>query len=182
MSRSYSLFFAILIVAMASFISAQTTTKTDHQKPQTETKSAEHAAPSKPTTKLEKTTLQQVWDAWSTLKPENAAKFYGKGKEHVFFDIAPLKYNGWDEYEKGAAPMLASWKSLKATVNDDAQVHNSGEWAWSVATVNADIVSKDGKAQSMVMRWTAIWHNHGGANWVIAHEHVSVPLSEPEKK
>ena len=42
----------------------------------------------------DKTLMQEIWDAWSTLDPGNAAKFYAKGP-HVFFDIAPLKYGSW---------------------------------------------------------------------------------------
>jgi len=45
----------------------------------------------------DKAYLQKVWDGWSTLDPANVAKFYATGP-HVFFDIAPLKYNSWDEY------------------------------------------------------------------------------------
>ena len=36
---------------------------------------------------------------WATLDPANVAMFYAKGP-HTFFDIAPLKYDSWDAYEK----------------------------------------------------------------------------------
>ncbi len=48
----------------------------------------------------DKSYLQKIWDGWSTLDPANTEKYYAKGS-NVFFDIAPLKYNSWDEYEKG---------------------------------------------------------------------------------
>src|SRR5215471_8992952 len=48
----------------------------------------------------DKAYLQKIWDGWATLDPANTAKFYARGK-HVFFDIAPLKYDSWEEYENG---------------------------------------------------------------------------------
>ena len=54
----------------------------------------------------DKAHLQKIWDAWSTLDPANAAQFYASGP-HVFFDIAPLKYGSWEEYQKGVVAVLA---------------------------------------------------------------------------
>ena len=48
----------------------------------------------------DKAYMQKIWDGWATLDPDNVAKYYATGP-HTFFDIAPLKYNSWDEYEKG---------------------------------------------------------------------------------
>jgi len=71
----------------------------------------------------DKAALQKIWDGWSTLDPANTAKFYATGP-HTFFDIAPLKYNSWDEYDKGVKGVLAGYKSAKFTVNDDAAIHS----------------------------------------------------------
>ena len=133
----------------------------------------EHAAPSPST--FDKAVMQQVWDAWCTLNPANAAKFYGKEKSHVFYDIAPLQYHGWAEYETGVKPVLAQWKSATCKVNYDGQIREeSPMMAWTATTVNLDAIKQDGKPEKLVVRWTAIWHKHG-ANWVIAHDHTSVP-------
>ena len=61
----------------------------------------------------DKAYLQKIWDGWSTLDPANTAKFYATGP-HTFFDIAPLKYNSWDEYEKGVKGVLAGYKSASS--------------------------------------------------------------------
>ena len=125
---------------------------------------------------FDKAIMQQVWDAWATLNPANPAKFYGKEKAHVFYDVAPVKYQGWAEYEAGVKPMLASWKSMKAKVNYDGQIREeTPNMVWTATTVDLEYVDKDGKEMKAPVRWTAIWHKHG-ANWVIAHEHVSVPM------
>ena len=65
----------------------------------------------------DKAYLQKVWDGWGTLDPANTAQFYAPG-QHTFFDVAPLKYNSWDEYEPGVKKELADYKSAKFTVSD----------------------------------------------------------------
>src|SRR3982074_345033 len=48
----------------------------------------------------DKAYMQKIWDGWTTLDPANVANFYASGP-HTFFDIAPLKYGSWDEYQTG---------------------------------------------------------------------------------
>ena len=122
----------------------------------------------------DKILMQRIWDAWSTRDPANAAQFYDKG-QHVFFDIAPLKYNSWDEYQEGVKKVLADYTDAKFTLNDDAQITPAGEYYWGTATVKDDLTNKSGKHEMGTLRWTVIWHKQGG-NWLIVHEHVSAPL------
>jgi ketosteroid isomerase-like protein len=122
----------------------------------------------------DKALMQRIWNAWATLNPANAAQFYAKG-EHVFFDIAPLKYSSLDEYQKGAAGVLAAYTSATFTVNDDADIHNAGQVVWGTATVNYDMVEKTGKHDMGAFRWTVIWQKEDG-KWLTVHEHVSAPL------
>ena len=135
-------------------------------------KSAMKKAPAGPVP--DKAALQKVWDGWSTLDPANVAKFYATGP-HTFFDIAPLKYNSWDEYEKGAKAVLAGYKSAKFTVNDDAAIHPQGDVVWVTATVAEQMTTKAGKVEMGNFRWTGIFENEDG-KWLIVHEHVSAPL------
>jgi ketosteroid isomerase-like protein len=122
----------------------------------------------------DKAYLQKIWDGWSTLDPNNTAQFYASG-DHIFFDIAPLKYNNWDEYQAGVTKVLADYKSAKFTVNDDAQLHPAGEYVWGAATVKSDMTQKAGKREMGAFRWTVVLHKEGG-KWLIVHEHVSEPL------
>ncbi|MDT8069677.1 MAG: nuclear transport factor 2 family protein [Terriglobia bacterium] len=125
---------------------------------------------------FDKTIMQQVWDAWGTLDPANPAKFYSHEPNHTFYDVAPLQYHSWAEYENGVKPLLAGWKSMKPTVNYDGMIHSeSPTMTWTTSTVDMDVVTEDGKDQHMKVRWTAIWHKHGN-QWLIAHEHVSAPM------
>jgi ketosteroid isomerase-like protein len=122
----------------------------------------------------DKAYMQKIWDGWSTLDPSNTAKFYATGP-HTFFDIAPLKYGSWDEYEKGVRGVLAGYKSAKFTVNDDLDIHPHGDLVWATATIKEEMTSKAGKIEMGNFRWTAVFENQDG-KWLIVHEHVSAPL------
>jgi ketosteroid isomerase-like protein len=121
--------------------------------------------------------LQQVIAAWSTMDPSKAAPFYAKDAGLVFYDVAPRKYSGWTEYEKGARDMFKDVKSLTMKVTNDAQIHTSGNLAWAAATVDGEMLNKDGSRMKMDARWTSVWEKRGNS-WLIVHEHFSMPLPE----
>jgi ketosteroid isomerase-like protein len=118
--------------------------------------------------------MQKVLEGWSTMDPADAAKYYVHGPG-TFFDVTPLKYNSWDEYESGVRKLLANYQSFKLTANDDATVHVHGDLAWGTATVKEDAVLKSGKHELATLRWTAIWEKRNG-EWLIVHDHTSEPL------
>jgi ketosteroid isomerase-like protein len=118
--------------------------------------------------------LQKIWDGWATLNPDNVAQYYATGA-HPFFDIAPLKYNSWEEYDKGAKALLSNYKSATFTVNDDLAIHPAGDLAWVTATVKYEMTQKTGKVEMGNMRWTAVYENRDG-KWIAVHEHVSMPV------
>ena len=122
----------------------------------------------------DKELLQKIWDGWATLDPANTAQYYAQGP-HTFFDIAPLKYSSWDEYQKGVVNVLADFKSAKLTVNDDAEIHTIGDHAWGYSTVKEDAVMKSGKREMGTFRWTFVFEKQGG-KWLLVHEHISEPL------
>jgi ketosteroid isomerase-like protein len=122
----------------------------------------------------DKAYLQKIWDGWATLDTANVAKFYASGP-HTFFDIAPLKYGSWDEYEKGVKSVVSGYKSAKFTLNDDAAIHPHGDLTWATATVSEEMTTKAGKVEMGNFRWTVVFENQDG-KWVIVHEHVSEPV------
>jgi ketosteroid isomerase-like protein len=122
----------------------------------------------------DKAFMQKVWDGWATLDPANVAQYYATGP-HTFFDIAPLKYNSWDEYQNGSKALIASFQSAKFTVNDDAEFHAEAALVWATATVKEEMTEKSGKVDMGNFRYTVIWENQDG-KWLIVHEHVSAPI------
>ncbi len=140
------------------------------------TSTAQTAKPKKMThaSGPDKAYMQQIWDGWATLDPAHTAQFYASGP-HTFFDLAPLKYENWDEYEAGVKKLLSGYKTAAFTINDDAVVHHEGSWAWGTATVKSDMTTTGGKRELGTFRWTVVWQKQGG-KWLIVHEHVSAPL------
>jgi len=122
----------------------------------------------------DKALMDKIWAGWATLDPANTEQYYAPGP-HTFFDIAPVKYNGWEEYRAGVTKVLAGYKSGTCKVNDDAQIHAAGDYVWGTATIATDLVEKSGKHDMATMRWTVIWGKEDG-KWLIVHEHVSEPM------
>src|SRR5581483_8479655 len=151
---------AALIAAMAVPLFAQKKTR----------KAAAHAGG------IDRAYLQKIWNGWESLDGQKQAEFYAKGK-HLFFDIAPVKYTSWEEYESGVNKILADYKSAKFTVQDDAEIHPAGEYVWAASTVKADMERKNGKRELSTMRWTVVFAKEAG-KWLIVHEHVSEPVGE----
>jgi ketosteroid isomerase-like protein len=123
---------------------------------------------------VDKAYLQAIWDGWGGLDASKQKQFYAQGP-HVFFDVAPLKYGSWDEYEATVSKDLADYKAAKFTVNDDLQIHKAGDAYWITATVAFDMTQKNNKREMGQFRWTAILEKHDG-KWLIVHEHVSQPV------
>ena len=125
----------------------------------------------------DKAYMQQILDTWNTMDPAKASVYYSQNPENVYFDIAPLKYTGFSEYEAGVKKLFADFNSLKMTVNDDARVHRKGNQAWGTATFHLEAALKNGAKESADGRWTVVWEKQGG-KWLILHEHVSFPAPE----
>jgi ketosteroid isomerase-like protein len=126
----------------------------------------------------DKKLMQQIMDAWATMDPAAAAKYYDQSPEDTFFDDAgAVKFVGWKAYEDGIRKVLTSEQSTKWTVNDDAVVHRAGNYAWGTATVHTEYVFKNGTRQVMDERWTLIWIEKGG-KWLVVHEHFSAPPAD----
>ena len=123
---------------------------------------------------VDKAYLQKIWDGWATLDGAGQKQYYAQGP-HVFFDTAPLKYGSWDEYQSTVSKELGEYKAARFTVNDDAQIHESGDAYWITATVASDMTQKSGKREMATFRWTAVFEKQDG-KWLIVHEHVSEPL------
>ena len=125
-----------------------------------------------------KPVIERVLAGWNSLDAKNSAPFYAKDAGLTFYDIAPLKYATWAEYEAGFQKMAASWKSLKLSLNPDLQATRNGNIAWASYTVAFEIEPKEGAGIKGDARTTDIFEKRGN-DWIIIHEHVSVPMPEP---
>ena len=122
--------------------------------------------------------VEKLLPAWATLDTKNPAPFYAKDVGLTFYDIAPLKYTGWADYEAGFRKIAGAWKSMKLTLNPDLQATRNGNIAWATYTATFEIEPKEGAVMKGEARTTDIFEKRGN-DWVIIHEHVSAPMPEP---
>jgi len=128
-----------------------------------------------------RTTLQRLYSAWSDLDPAKTASFYAKDPDLAFFDVAPMKYTGWAEYAAGVPKAFAIYRSGTFTLNDDLRVYRHGNQAWATATWRAELMKKAGGTELVAGRYTAVLEKRG-KDWLVIHEHMSVPVGGGEEK
>ena len=123
--------------------------------------------------------VERYYAAWNAGNSDAPAKFYAKDAGLVFYDIAPMKYNGWSEYHDGVEKnFFATVTTAKLVPNlKDLKVTRRGNVAWTTLTFHITGTLKTGGAMEVDARHTAIWELRG-SRWLIVHEHVSAPLGQ----
>jgi len=115
--------------------------------------------------------------AWSSRDIANAAKFYVKDDNLVFYDVTPFSYAGWKSYTIGAQKnLLDNATSISLTAGKDLKVTRHGNIAWTTVSMHFTDKTKDGKTMEAEIRYTGIWEKRG-KNWLLVHEHLSVPAN-----
>ena len=127
-----------------------------------------------------KETMAAVMAAWSALDIPKVAPYYAPEAGRIFFDLTPVKYDGWGAYAAGVLKEFAEAKAAKLTLNPDAQYEVHGKHAWSAATVKFEVEMKSGAKETAVARWTAVWEKRD-PGWVIVHDHFSLPEPSAEE-
>jgi len=124
-------------------------------------------------------TIQKIARAWESMDVRQVAPYYAGDPGLAFFDVAPLKYSGWEAYRAGVQKFVFEPnRSLKLALNDDLAIHPRGDFAWATVTFRADLESKTGERSRLDGRWTMLLERREG-RWLVVHEHVSVPLAGP---
>lgn len=119
-----------------------------------------------------------LWAAWSKrLQAVDAAPFYSQDPTTLHFDISPLKFNGWAEYERVAMAGIGQrGGTAKVTIADDFKVLKGGDnMLTALFTWHVVFYDKDGKPRGAgsVGRETDIWVKESDGQWRIAHQHMS---------
>jgi len=125
---------------------------------------------------MNKKLVERYYAAWNSLNTEAPASFDAKDADLVFFDVMPLKYRGWREYQKGVQKIFFDKISAgKLTPNNDLKITRRGDVAWMTLTFRLSFTLKSRETSKMVCRHSAIWVRRRG-QWLIVHEHISAPL------
>lgn len=120
--------------------------------------------------------VPKIVASWATMDITKVEPYYAKDADFTYFDIAPMKYDNWQEYRQGVTKALFEPnRSLAPKVNDDLRVHHRGSLAWATFTFGMDIVNKTGATSHLNGRWTMVLEKRSQA-WIVVHEHVSAPL------
>jgi ketosteroid isomerase-like protein len=92
------------------------------------------------------------------------------------FDIAPpLQSRDLDAWRSGMRMWFESWSGPVGLDMHDLEIEVDGDVAYSTSVNHIAGARADGEATDMWLRATVGWRRTGGA-WLVAHEHVSVPL------
>jgi ketosteroid isomerase-like protein len=144
-------------------------------------KAAPPASPPAAPAAVDKAYLQSIWDGWTAADLDKQKQFYAQGSGHLFFDVAPLKYNSWDEYRAGVEPSLKDAPKVTYIIGDDLQIHSEGKITWVDGTLEMTGTTPQGQKEAIPLRWTAVLEQQDG-RWVIVHEHVSAPAEAPPQQ
>jgi len=116
--------------------------------------------------------------AWSSGNPDNAAKYYAKDANLIFYDLVPFSYTGWAQYDAGVRKnFFANFDSGSLTAGKELKVTRHGNVAWITVPMHLTAKFKNGKSADDAVRYTGIWEKRG-KTWLLVHEHLSVSMPE----
>src|SRR5689334_4437879 len=80
--------------------------------------------------------IEGYYAAWSQLNTDAPAKYYAKDADLTFYDLAPMKYDGWQAYHDGVQKyFFDTASSARLTPNlEDLKVTRRGNVAWTTVT------------------------------------------------
>ena len=93
----------------------------------------------------------------------------------VFDVLPPLEYTGAAAYQKDWHDTFALFPGTVEASISDLEITTGGNVAYSHSIQHVSLTDKDGKKLDITVRVTDGYKKIGG-HWLIAHEHVSVPV------
>lgn len=131
--------------------------------------------------------LVDYYAAWSVPsgKPWNittAEKFYQRNDRMFSFDFNPPAegFQGWEAYKRELTTIMSNYSKFTVTLGDRFLVYRNGSVVWTVSTFNITGTLKNGSPITGSGRNTLVWEQVGN-QWLIAHEHISTPLTPQSK-
>jgi ketosteroid isomerase-like protein len=138
----------------------------------------------KPNTKFlqrAQTVAEQWQNGLITDADKRLGKYYEtrKGLFHVYMPWQPLAgYRSWSALGFGLREFVSlPIKKMEFTYNKDFEATQRGDLAWSTATLHYEFKMQDETNNPADGRQTIIWHRKG-KDWLIVHEHLSIPMGE----
>jgi ketosteroid isomerase-like protein len=121
--------------------------------------------------------LESVEKAWHDLDAVAAIAPYVQNDRLVVFDAPPpLQVIGVKASLKSAADVMAAVAGPVAVRYSNIHVTVDHSHAYGYYFVGMVLTFKDGKTTNVMFRVTDIWERQKDGNWLIVHEHNSVPV------
>ncbi len=103
-------------------------------------------------------------------------KHYTVSENIVVFDLVPPRqYTGWKAYKEDWRKFLAGCKDSPKFEISELETYGGGRFAYSHSIQHFSCTNQQDKKIDLILRVTDGYANFGG-EWLIAHEHVSVPV------
>jgi uncharacterized protein (TIGR02246 family) len=131
-----------------------------------------------PKPSAEETQIRKRLDDWTTAfrRKDIDAVMLVFAPEAVAFDLVPpLQYRGRDTYRKQWERLFASYEGPIDYEIRELSITAEHDVAFSHSLNRIGGTLTNGKKAAFWIRMTACWRKVGG-QWLIAHEHVSVPV------
>ena len=122
--------------------------------------------------------LEQHWqNAFKAKDAPGIMKFYEPGAKLVVFDVVPPRqYIGYEAYQKDWQDLFAMFDGpVTFQMSDLDIITNGSDLAYSHSIQHVAGKLKEGGNLNLTVRVTDVYRKTGG-KWMIAHEHVSVPV------
>jgi uncharacterized protein (TIGR02246 family) len=121
--------------------------------------------------------LEDKFAAAFNAKDVNAIMaLYSSSDDLVVFDVVPPRqYTGWAAYKKDFEDTFAMYPGPVQFQVDDLVVTVGGDIAFGHSIQTANVTDKKGKKVTLTVRVTDGYKRVNG-QWVIAHEHASIPV------
>jgi ketosteroid isomerase-like protein len=118
----------------------------------------------------------QFIKAFNAKDVDEIMKVYVPGNELFVFDVVPPRqYVGWDAYKKDWQTFLAQLQGpIKVELSELQIATDGGDVAYS-HSIQHVTGTMGGKPTDLIVRVTDGYRKMNG-KWLIAHEHVSVPV------
>jgi ketosteroid isomerase-like protein len=123
-----------------------------------------------------KALVRRFWDDWNrSVNPDDVAQYYSKDPRNLYYDLYPLKFTGWAEFEAFSKKQAAGLLKADMTPNDDFRLIRDGGLAITTFTFHVVFYRKDGSTSQTDGRDTCVWQKQDG-RWLIIHQHLSAPV------
>ena len=109
----------------------------------------------------------------------NAERYYSKGSELTAYDVMHTDsvIKGWENYKAELLQIMQGFANFNISLSrNDVEVFRHGDIVWTASYFRIKGMFKNGQPLESIGRTTLVWKRQEDSNWLIAHEHSSVPI------